>query len=277
MQIIQKPAHDNMPHLTWCLSGPLAFLPIHAAGFYDREDQPKIFDYVVSSFTPSLSALLGAKRHPLNCNPAARLLTVSQPATPGQKPLPGTLHEVNAIQILQGKSDRLHLTRLDDREATVTAVLEHMKECNWIHLACHGTQDSVNSAFVLFDNPLTLKEIMKQSFSHTELAFLSACQTAKGDSGLPEEAIHLGAGMLMAGYRSVVATMWSIQDSDAPVITEKFYRYLLEEASGDSTRAAYALHYAVAHLREAGGADSFARWAPFIHLGACSPSRPLSE
>ena|ERR1700733_5989643 len=99
-----------MPHLTWCLSGPLTFLPIHAAGFYDTGDQPKIFDYVVSSFTPSLSALLGAKRHPPKYSPAARLLTVSQPATPGQKPLPGTLHEVNAIQTLQDKSDRLHAT-----------------------------------------------------------------------------------------------------------------------------------------------------------------------
>ena len=144
-----------------------------------------------------------------------------------------------------------------------------MKECNWIHLACHGVQDGVNSAFLLIDRPLTLQEIMKQTFSHTELAFLSACQTAKGDSKLPGEAIHLAAGMMMAGYRSVVATMWSIQDEDGPIVAEKFYKYLIE-ADGDSSRAAYALHYAVAHLREIVG-EKFMRWAPFIHFGACSP------
>ena len=91
---------------------------------------------------------------------------------------------------------------------------------------------------------------MKQSFSHAELAFLSACQTAKGDSELPEEAIHLAAGMLMAGYGSVVGTMWSIRDDDAPIVAEKFYTYLIGEAGGDSTKAAYALHNAVGHLRD---------------------------
>src|ERR1700733_6751721 len=42
-------------------------------------------------------------------------------------------------------------------------------------------------------------------------------QTAKGDSKLPEEAIHLAAGMLMVRYGSVVGTMWSIRDDDAPI------------------------------------------------------------
>ena len=266
-----------MPHLTWCLSGPLASLPIHAAGLYGAKDQPKIFNYVVSSFTPSLSALLGPKPHPRQLSHPARLLTVSQPATPGQTPLPGTVKEINTIETTQSETNRLRLTRLDDRKATVAAVLKHMKECDWIHLACHGSQDLVNpteSAFLLFDKPLTLKEIMKQSFSHTELAFLSACQTAKGDSKLPGEAIHLAAGMLMAGYGSVMGTMWSINDNDAPIVAGMFYKYLTEEGGGDSGCAAYALHHAVAQLRELVGENNIVRWAPFIHLGTCWPSLP---
>ena len=150
-----------------------------------------------------------------------------------------------------------------------------MRECHWIHLACHGVQDATNvtdSAFVLVDGRLTLREIMKQSFSHTELAVLSACQTAKGDKELSEEAVHLAAGMLLAGYGSIVATMWSIRDDDGPIIAEKFYRHLIVEASGDSTRAAYALHEAVAHLRDIRGEKDFASWVPFIHLGICSSS-----
>ena len=112
---------------------------------------------------------------------------------------------------------------------------------------------------------------MRHSFTHTELAVLSACQTAKGDRGLPEEAIHLAAGMLTAGYGSVVGTMWSIGDDDGPIIAEKFYKYLIDEAGGDSRQAAYALHNAVAHLRDIRGEKNFASWAPFIHLGICSP------
>jgi len=188
------------------------------------------------------------------------------------------VNEVHAVQSIQCEAGRLYVTWLNDREATVAAVLGYMKECHWVHLACHGIQDPVNptdSAFLLFDKPLTLKEIAKQSFSHTELAFLSACQTAKGDRELPEEAIHLAAGMLMAGYGSVVATMWSIQDDDGPIVAEEFYKYLIE-ADGDSSKAAYALHHAVAHLRDLRGEDKFECWIPFIHLGICSPSRPLS-
>jgi CHAT domain-containing protein len=263
-----------MPHITWCLTGPLTFLPIHAAGLYDTKAGPKIFDYVISSYTPTLAALLSAGHRPPRSSEATRLLTISQSATPGQMCLPGTSDEVNAIQTLNGQTGRLHIIRLDDQKATVAAVLQHMKECSWVHLACHGVQNTTrptDSAFLLFDNPLTLKEIMKQSFTHTELAVLSACQTAKGDSELPEEAIHLAAGMLMAGYRSVVATMWSIRDDDAPIIAEKFYKYLIDEAGGDSSRAAYALHNAVAHLRDVRGESDFASWVPFIHLGICSP------
>lgn len=267
----------KMPHITWCLTGSLTFLPVHAAGLYAPEDGPKIFDYVVSSYTPTLSSLLAAKCRPLKSNQTTRLLTVAQPSTPGLNPLPGTVNEVEAIQALQSPTGQLHIIRLDDREATVAAVLRHMKECNWIHLACHGVQDTANpmeSAFHFIDNPLTLKEIMKQSFTHTELAFLSACQTAKGDKELPEEAIHLAAGMLMAGYGSIVATMWSIRDDDAPVIVEKFYKYIIDGTSGDSSRAAYALHDAVAHLRNARGEKNFASWVPFIHLGISSPLPP---
>jgi CHAT domain-containing protein len=269
-----------MPHITWCLTGPLTFLPMHATGCYDAKDAPKIFDYAVSSYTPTLTALLSARRHPPRTSQTPRLLAISQPATPHRMPLPGTVAEVDAIETLGSGTDRLDVTRLDDREATTTAVLHHMKECNWIHLACHGVQDAaspIKSAFSLIDNPLTLQEIMKQSFSHTELAVLSACQTAKGDRELSEEAIHLAAGMLMAGYGSVVGTMWSIRDNDAPIIAEKFYRYLIEEAGGDSSEAAYALHDAVAHVRNLVGENEFGRWVPFIHLGICSPAVPLPE
>jgi CHAT domain-containing protein len=44
--------------------------------------------------------------------------------------------------------------------------------------------------------------------SNLSLAFLSACETAKGDNGTPDEAMHLAGVMLFAGFRSVIGTMW---------------------------------------------------------------------
>jgi CHAT domain-containing protein len=75
--------------------------------------------------------------------------------------------------------------------------------------------------------------------------------------------------MSTAGYRSVIATMWSIMDDDAPNVAADVYEHLLNASPPDSTRAAEALHLAVRKLQlGAGGKKSFFHWVPFIHLGA---------
>ena len=55
-----------------------------------------------------------------------------------------------------------------------------------------------------------------------DLAFLSACQKSTGDGRLSEEAVHLAAGMLAAGYRGVIATMWLIRDRYASEFAKVF-------------------------------------------------------
>jgi len=106
-----------------------------------------------------------------------------------------------------------------------------------------------------------------RSFPRADFAFLSACQTATGDKRLPEEAIHLAAGLMLAGYRGVIATMWSIQDKDAPVIADHVYAKLFKDTQQNSTGAALALHHAVKLLRQQVGDSAFLSWVPFIHVG----------
>jgi CHAT domain-containing protein len=79
-----------------------------------------------------------------------------------------------------------------------------------LHLACHGEQaDSpLDSAFLLSDGRLTIQDLMSIRLPNAVLAFLSACQTAKGSEDLPDQAVHLAASMLFCGFRSVVGTMW---------------------------------------------------------------------
>jgi CHAT domain-containing protein len=82
-----------------------------------------------------------------------------------------------------------------------------------IHLACHASQnvtDPLESSIYLYDGLLKLSEIMKKNLKNSDFAFLSACQTSKGNEKLLEEVVHLTSGMLAAGYWSVVGTMWSI-------------------------------------------------------------------
>jgi CHAT domain-containing protein len=89
-----------------------------------------------------------------------------------------------------------------------------METHSWIHFACHAVQESkpTKSAFCLHDKHLELSTIITKSFPYADFAFLSACQTATGDENLSEEAVHLAAGLMLAGYRGVIATMWSIKD-----------------------------------------------------------------
>ncbi|KAJ7603472.1 hypothetical protein DFH06DRAFT_1022192 [Mycena polygramma] len=100
------------------------------------------------------------------------------------------------------------------------------------------------------------------------LAFLSACETAKGDETVPDEAMHrdLAATLLFAGFHGVVATMWGMADYDGSKVADAFYEHLFKNADANLTRAAEALHLAVAKLREDRDIP-FRRWVPFVHYG----------
>jgi CHAT domain-containing protein len=81
---------------------------------------------------------------------------------------------------------------------------------HFLHLACHGVQDAdpLSSALAMQDGMLTIENMLQLDLSQAVLAYLSACQTAKGDRNAPDQAVHLAASMLFCGFRSVVATMW---------------------------------------------------------------------
>lgn len=235
----------------------------------------KIFDCMVSSYTPSLTILAEAyQRASENTSllDPPRILAVSQPSTPSHSSLPGTYAEIVRMHTVIG--DSATISWLNGGEATVEAVLEKMKTHSWCHFACHGIQnafDPTQSSFALHDGSLTLQRMMSISLSSAELAFLSACQTASGEERLPEEAVHLAMGMLGMGFRTVLATMWSVRDSDAPLVAKEFYANVMEAednaGTSDLRRGAYALHHAVKKLREEVGERNFIRWVPFMHFG----------
>ncbi|CAE6539843.1 unnamed protein product [Rhizoctonia solani] len=263
---IDNISQEQLPHITWCPTGPLSFLPLHAAGDYSQP-RSRVFNYAISSYTPTLSALTASA--PRSQNPCCRLLAVGQATTPGQTPLPGTSTELAYIKAhLQGQAE---YSQLVDAQATTTSVLDAMERNDWVHLACHAHQnvnDPTKSGFFLHDGTLDLASINRRSFKNKGLAFLSACQTATGDERLPDEAIHLASGMLMAGYPSVIATMWSVVDDDAPFIADKVYEQLMKDMKVGGGEAGRALHSAVAGLREKVGEKEFGRWVPYIHIGS---------
>jgi CHAT domain-containing protein len=98
------------------------------------------------------------------------------------------------------------------------------------------------------DQPLSLLDITQTDLSQHEFTFLSACDTAVGDYDTPDEVIHLAAGLQFAGVKSVVGTLWKVNDSTVQRLVEAFYKNLCGDGKMNSKRAARALHKAVQSL-----------------------------
>ena len=208
----------------------------------------------------------------------AGLFMISQPETPNLSRIPGTTKEVRAIKELLENHD-LRVLCLESKAATVKEGILNMETHSCIHFACHASQNTLEplkSRFILQDGNLELATIIKKNLVGADLAYLSACQTSTGDEKLSEEAVHLAAGMLAAGYRGVVATMWSISDHHGPQVAEGFYASLLTHGAKSgrlsalsSDDAARALHCATQKLREKLGdeASSLLVWIPYVHFG----------
>ncbi|KAK0449913.1 hypothetical protein EV421DRAFT_1989731 [Armillaria borealis] len=231
-------SESDPPRLWWCPTGHLSFLPLHAAGLYDTaEHRTKVYKYVASSYTSTVSILADISNQ--LSEEFSGLLTVCQPHTPGQNPIPKTEDEVcSVVQVAVDSGLAMDITSLDNDDVTPDAVLSDMAEHSWIHLAWDPKEGC----------PLKLTEIAERANKKADFTFLSACQTAAGDVSLSEESVHLAAGMLMAGYRRVITTMWAVNDSDAPINAEMVYKHMLSDGKADSGKSCLALHHATALL-----------------------------
>lgn len=199
-----------MTRLQWCPTGLFTFLPIHAAGSYDSDSDTGLecaSDYFMSSYTPTAGALL-ASNTPIPVLPTGQLEVL----VIADSNLQSTKKEIEAISSrVVGNACKLVQFGTADSPALVESVFSRLPTASIVHFACHGVQERVeplDSALLLKDGRLTISKIMKQSYPNGSLAFLCACETAMGAANIPDEAMSLGASLLLSGFLNVVATMW---------------------------------------------------------------------
>jgi CHAT domain-containing protein len=257
-----------------------AFLPIHAAGLYNL-DNVKDFescclsDYCVSSYTPTIGALLSSQGKSTIPRRDVQLLLAAIPEPFASTMLPAALEE--AILISTIAPHKALISPTPDKVESVQnwacmaeEVIQLLPDATILHLACHGVQDASNpldSGFIMRDKMMKVGDLIRLNLPNARLAFLSACETAQGDMERPDEALHLAATMLYAGFKSVIGTMWSMGDIDGPVVAETVYKELFagEGDTLDFDVVPHALDAAVQRLRAQGLEPS--RWAPYIHIG----------
>jgi CHAT domain-containing protein len=254
--------------LWWCPTGPLVGLPLHAAGTAPGPSAESVLDWAVSSYTPTISALLSARRsaarQPSTVEPGTFLL-LSLSATPGERPLPHVVAEADSIL---SRLQSHQVTTLDNENATRQRVRHGLTAHRSVHLGCHAEQDLTdpsNGALVLHDGRLTVLDLGRSHFDG-DFAYLSACKTATGGLALAEESVSMAAALHFAGFHRVIATLWSVEDAIAARVAELVYGQMADAGRFDTGSAARALHRALVIVR-AENSDRPSRWSPFVHLG----------
>lgn len=224
-------------------------------------------DLYVSSYTPTLSALIQSRAPSTSTLDRPSLLLVGRP----KDNLPGVWREIKVIQAHLGENARCLIS--DD--ATADAVMNGLQHHPFLHLACHGHLETGKPFDAWFklqgEGRLTLLDIVRSRLPQAEFAFLSACHSAElTEQSIADEALHLAAAMQYSGFRSVVGTMWAVVDNDGPELAKYFYKTLSSNQGKKVPayrRSARALRNAVQKLRQK-GAVSLERWVNFVHYGA---------
>ncbi|KAF2809316.1 uncharacterized protein BDZ99DRAFT_388947, partial [Mytilinidion resinicola] len=273
----QDKGHAAVPHVWWVGGGPMALLPLHAAGNHSSGSTDNTMSYAVSSYATSLKMLQHSRMkswRPLTAD-KSKILVVAMHKTPGMDHLE-LKDEISAIRALESPSVAVQILE----HPRVATVLKSITECSAVHFACHASsnnQEPSMSAFHLGKatiDTLSVKDLQPLNHQLSQVAYLSACSTAEiGARSLIDESIHLASTFQMVGFRHVIGTLWPADDEAAVKIAAAFYKRLTDGKDGDHS-VLNALHYAV--LGWKGQLDcrpglSLERkirfWAPFIHLG----------
>jgi CHAT domain-containing protein len=201
--------------LYWCPTGIFGRLPLHAAGIYKETWKISCSDYVVSTYTHTLTSLLRAQKQAMTLLQGDITMTlVAEKFTkePNLCSIPQVDIELEQVSLVAGSS-QIQIAHQITGYTRVDTVSSAIQAANIIHLACHGiqdTKDAIRSGFCLADGRLTIEHLMDMRVPNSFLAFLSACETAKGDAAQPDQAMHLAAAMLFCGFKGVIATMWCV-------------------------------------------------------------------
>ena len=272
---VQLPAGSR---IWWCPTSKFTLLPLHAAGPH-QQGKKNFMDIYISSYAPSLSALLRARdrlrsqREARNASGSPSVVSFAAvgqaypSADTGLGQLPEVEHEIQRIRNETSMPANVKFKTVTGAAASIEGAVQAFRDHRWIHVASHGAQHAekpFESWFAMGDGKLTLMRIIQERYTNSEFAFLSACHTAKGDASTPDEVLHLAAGMQFAGFNGVIGTLWRVDDAIAHQVVTRFYREMFKYPVVDFEHAAAALNTAVIKTADE---VSLEKRIVFVHIG----------
>lgn len=223
---------------------------------------------------------------PLVRHPAPRVLAIGNPGGD----LRGAQVEAAEVATLYGDDPLVR------DKATLDEVLRRLPGRRVLHFATHAVLDEkapLASAIQLAGGDLDVHRLMGLRLD-VDVVVLSACETGLGGSGGGEDIVGLTRGLLAAGARAAVVSLWPVDDASAAQLMCDFHQRLrsgatparalhdasnalrtLSNAERDRRSAALALP-SVTRERRIGGLPHVAprddwsqpyHWAPFVLVG----------
>ena len=252
--------------------GPLWLAPY--AAFKDGNSK-----YLCESFrirlAPSLTSLRLIADCPDDYHKSSGALLVGDPwvsevtNSEGEKvleQLPCAKEEVEMI----GKI--LNITPITGRQATKREVLKRLSSVSLVHFAAHGCMETGEIALTpdpdristvptkKEDYILTIRDVLNVQL-RAKLVVLSCCHSGRGEIKA-EGVVGIARAFMGAGARSVVVSLWAIDDEATLEFMKCFYQHLAEgKTAGES------LNLAMKSLRESDKFCDVKYWAPFLLIG----------
>ena len=150
-------------------------------------------------------------------------------------------------------------------------MLKRITSVALVHIAAHGRQET--GEIVLAPNPERASKIPKEEdfilkMSDVQavrvkarLVVLSCCHSGRGEIK-SEGVVGIARAFLCAGARSVLVSLWAIDDEATVHLMRSFYQHVAEGKTASVT-----LHQAIKSLRESQQFCAVKYWAPFVLIG----------
>jgi len=224
LDLLQDMGIADDAELVWFPQGGSGVFPVHAAWRQDSDGSKRwLIDRFTVRYAPDFQVLLSGESG-VGCA-SGSLLLVANPC--------GDLDfsELECAWVRQYHTGR-ELKLLHGIDATPDAVLDAIGSAGIVHFSTHAIFDlnrPLCSALLLAGGePLSLERLipaLEQKAPY--LVVLSACETAMSRiSSTPDEFLGFPAAFLHSGVRTVLATLWPVDDAATAVLTGRFYREL---------------------------------------------------
>lgn len=278
--------------------GYLHYLPFESL-IYPENKKEKSQNYLIKkyniSYAPSISSLLYLKKKPRNQEKRKEILAVGAPDYKlflqdklraeeeiyeenlrdvffqqdfRFSSLPFARKEIKKVAAKFPRKSRVVFTGPQARESNLKNL--NLEEFRIIHFACHSFVDEsfpFRSALLLTPEPQNGEDGFLQAHEisilrlNADLVVLSACQSAKGPIEKSEGILGINRVFFTSGARSVLSSIWKINDQSTAQLMGIFYDYLKR-----GWKITQALRAAKLEMLESKFSHPF-YWAGFIFSG----------